>query len=353
MNFKTILSGALLCTMSTLTLAQETPSNKVTVKSNGNKVKITSNLKISDEENLANFIDSLVGITDLTIQRLQEQFENIDLQEIQLDSLDKVLKQITIRIGDSTEHTYRTGDKILLGIMIDDYSNTHDLKMVHPIVSNVIENSPAFEAGLHKNDIIFKLDGEEVNLISDITNIISTKNEGDSLVIDYIRHSDTLQCVAHLRLVPKNDSWITFLNSRLAPLDSTSNKLPFCEKIIIQKSGPRLGVSVIDLNEEARKSLKAKKGGALITSVIENTTAEEMKLQVNDVITAFNGHEIQNVAELKVLVDNLSIPNNIVIKYIRYGKKKTAKGVISEFSKAWDENNTMNIIDLSQYFQDK
>lgn len=353
MKFKTILTGALLCTMSTLTLAQETPSDKVTNRSNGNRVKISSNFKIAEGDDLASFIDSLVGITDQTIQRLQQQLENIDVQEIHLDSLDKVLKQITIRIGDSTEHTYRTGDKILLGIMIDDYSNTQDLKMVHPVVSNVIENSPAFEAGLQKNDAIFKLDGEEVNLISDITSIITTKSEGDSLVIDFIRNADTLQTVAHLRLVPKNDSWITFLNSRLAPLDSINKTLPFCEKIIIQKSGPRLGVSVRDLDDEARKSLKVKKGGALITSVIGNTTAEAMHLQINDVITVFNGQEIDNVAELKELVDHLSIPNEVVIKYVRYGKKKTAKGVISEFSKAWDENNTMNVIDLSQFFQDK
>lgn len=353
MNFKTILSGALFCALGSYIQAQDTPSNKVTIKSNGNKVKITSTINISDDENIASFIDSIVGITDLSIQKLQNEFQHLNVQNIQLDSLDKVLRQLTIRLGDSTGLTYPSGDKILLGIVIDDYSNTQDLKYVHPIVSNVIPNSPAAEAGLLKNDIIFKVDQEEVNLISDVTKIITEKNEGDSLALEIIRNTDTLRTTAILRLVPRNENWLSLLKNRLAPIDSITSKLPFCEKIIIQKSGPRLGVSVIDLNEEARKSLKAKKGGALVTKVIENTTAQTMKLQVNDVIISFNGHEIQNITELKNLVDALSVPNSVQIKYIRYGKKKSAKGVISEFRKAWDDNNTnMNVIDMSQYFKD-
>ncbi|HZH67773.1 MAG TPA: PDZ domain-containing protein, partial [Chitinophagales bacterium] len=111
--------------------------------------------------------------------------------------------------------------------------------------------------------------------------------------------------------------------------------------------GPKLGVKVKDLNAEARKALRARKGGAMITKVIENTTAEEMQLQINDVIIEVNGHEIQNVNELKEIIDSYPEQKSVHLKYIRYGKKKKTSGVLKEFSLEWEEADMMKIIDLS------
>ena len=52
--------------------------------------------------------------------------------------------------------------KVVLGVILDDYQYS-GFKIVHPLISSIIPNSPAERAGgsSPKNDIIFKLDNEE------------------------------------------------------------------------------------------------------------------------------------------------------------------------------------------------
>lgn len=54
-------------------------------------------------------------------------------------------------------------------------------------VAEVIRNSPAYKAGLKEGDILLKIDNIEVHKMSDLRKYIYSKQENDSVVINYLR----------------------------------------------------------------------------------------------------------------------------------------------------------------------
>ena len=328
-------------------------STKITL--NSIKVNNDSTNEASEVINVDNLdhamfiLDSILNNNGIDFNNIKSILGDFDLDSDNLNDLGSIINALSKDFNHIFELSPTT-QKAVLGVVIDDYSSNNS--EIHPIISEVIKNSAAQEAGLQKNDLLYKINQMEVHSIQNIFDVLKDKMAGDYLKIQYIRDLDTLETTAKLQASkPHNDNWFSLFQDEMNNIDSCIHKKgkPFCEKIIIQKSGPRLGVKVRDLDAEARNDLKAKKGGAMITKVQPRSTAEQMQLHVNDVITSINGHEILNVAELKNFVNNLSIPQEIQVKYIRYGKKKKAKGMIYEFSKPWDDNEMMNIIDLSKF----
>lgn len=56
------------------------------------------------------------------------------------------------------------------------------------MIGRVIKDSPADKAGLRANDIITKIDGQEIKEVDDVKKIIETKKIGDKIRIEIIRN---------------------------------------------------------------------------------------------------------------------------------------------------------------------
>ncbi len=65
-------------------------------------------------------------------------------------------------------------------------------------VMNVIEGSPADDAGVEADDIITKIDGQAINEETALADIIATKKAGDSVSLEIWRDGETLQLSATL-----------------------------------------------------------------------------------------------------------------------------------------------------------
>ncbi|MFW6287870.1 MAG: PDZ domain-containing protein, partial [bacterium] len=55
------------------------------------------------------------------------------------------------------------------------------------IIRRVIKDSPAHDAGLMANDIIAKIDEQEINKLEDLQNVIQEKEIGDTIRIEVVR----------------------------------------------------------------------------------------------------------------------------------------------------------------------
>ena len=66
------------------------------------------------------------------------------------------------------------------------YFNLSELNGV--MIGRVIKDSPADKAGLRANDIITKIDGQEIKEVDDVKKIIETKKIGDKIRIEIIRN---------------------------------------------------------------------------------------------------------------------------------------------------------------------
>ncbi len=72
------------------------------------------------------------------------------------------------------------------------YKEYYDIKELNGVmVGKVLEESPAFEAGIMPNDIITKIDDNKIKELEDVKNIISKKEIGDTIKIEVIREGYT------------------------------------------------------------------------------------------------------------------------------------------------------------------
>jgi serine protease Do len=86
-----------------------------------------------------------------------------------------------------------------------------------------------------------------------------------------------------------------------------------------------LGVAIQPLDAELAKRFHVPAGqGALVTSVVEDSTAAEAGLKPGDVILEVNGAKIDGLRELRLITERLKIGDQYTLTFLRDGKKETA-----------------------------
>ncbi|MCH5235075.1 MAG: trypsin-like peptidase domain-containing protein [Muribaculaceae bacterium] len=91
-----------------------------------------------------------------------------------------------------------------------------------------------------------------------------------------------------------------------------------------------LGCSVTELDAKLakEKDITAVKAGLLVRDVNDRSTAMELGLQENDVITAINGVEVTNFAQLVEQLSKYRPGDQISVTYYRNNKKETKSGTL-------------------------
>lgn len=85
-----------------------------------------------------------------------------------------------------------------------------------------------------------------------------------------------------------------------------------------------IGVQIRDVTSEDADKLDLKEiKGALVTKVVENSSAEEAGLKENDVITSVNGAAVNTSSELLEKVGQLRPGDKASVKFLRNGVEKT------------------------------
>ena len=87
-----------------------------------------------------------------------------------------------------------------------------------------------------------------------------------------------------------------------------------------------IGVEIKDVDSDiAKKQNLDEVKGILISRVVENGSADEAKLKVNDVIVKFDGVAVNSVPELQEQVGKHRPGDKATVTYIRDGKENTAQ----------------------------
>jgi serine protease Do/serine protease DegQ len=95
-----------------------------------------------------------------------------------------------------------------------------------------------------------------------------------------------------------------------------------------------LGVSILSLNADFRKSLGLADDvqGALVSQVVEDSAAAKAGIVAGDVITAVNGQEVKNAAELRNRIGMLRVGDRVNLALIREGKPRNVTATIGKQS---------------------
>lgn len=96
----------------------------------------------------------------------------------------------------------------------------------------------------------------------------------------------------------------------------------------VQRAVLGCAVTELDAKIAKEKDITAVKSGLLVREVNDRSTAMELGLKENDVITAINGVEVQNFAQLVEQLSKYRPGDQITVTYYRNNKKETKSGTL-------------------------
>ncbi|MWN89725.1 Do family serine endopeptidase [Gilliamella sp. Pra-s65] len=151
-------------------------------------------------------------------------------------------------------------------------------------VSEVLDDSAAKAAGIKSGDVIVSMDGKPVDSFAELRAKIATTGAGRTVKLGLIR--DGKEITVNVKLKNSDES-STEAKSLHAALDGAN------------------------LSNGEVKGQK----GVLIESIAKNSPASRLSLQEGDLITGVNKERVNNIAELRKIID--SKPSAIALNIIR------------------------------------
>jgi serine protease Do len=150
------------------------------------------------------------------------------------------------------------------------------------LVNEVIEGSPAKDAGLLRGDIILEFNGQPINDINDLPRIVANTPVDEKVKVKIFRKGKERE-----------------VKVKVGKLEDGSEP----KSQIAEKSGDVLGLSVTNLTAEMaeRYSIKDRRG-VLVTGIAPDGPAAEANLRVGDQILEINDREVNSVEEFEAAV---------------------------------------------------
>jgi serine protease Do len=172
------------------------------------------------------------------------------------------------------------------------------------IVARVDPNGPAASAGLHKNDIIRKIDGNPVKDNPDLLAMIASRKPGETVKLDVLRGGETMKVDVTLTTRPLAQDQ-EGPESESKPEDGTP----------VPSSAEGLGIKVHPVPSFLREQYKmsADAPGVMIVSVDPESDAAEEGLARQQVITSIDDVPVKSVAEWNRIVKGLKPGESVKI----------------------------------------
>ena len=175
-------------------------------------------------------------------------------------------------------------------------------------ITNVVKDSPAEKAGLRKDDVILKFDGENVTSVRKLNRLVSEVAPDQTARVT-ISRGGVEQEVSVTIAKRKNDTMSGFGNFDLKSLEGWKNIAPGARvwKWEGDGDGPmlsfgnsrRIGVSTTTLTKQLADYFGIVDGkGVLVTSVAEDGAAAKAGIKAGDVITAIDGEKVEDAGDL-------------------------------------------------------
>jgi serine protease Do len=205
------------------------------------------------------------------------------------------------------------------------------------VVEEVATESPAEKAGIRKGDVIVEFDGERVRSARQLTRLVQETPTGRSVPATLLREGQRTT----VNVTPNETSQFSFdglgfddlsnysfrIAPRIAvPTPPTPPKPPAIWRYdgLLDRVN-RLGVTVDTLSPQLAEYFGTK-AGVLVTSVYDNSAAAKAGLKAGDVITSFDGSQVDEPGDVRRRIQNLQDGAEFTIGVMRDRKAVTLKG---------------------------
>lgn len=188
------------------------------------------------------------------------------------------------------------------------------------LVTDVVRDSPAEEAGIREDDVIIQFDGKKVEQAGDFSRLVRNAGADRKVVLTILRKGErkTIEVILGKRRSP-GTAWAFAHGSGPG------------REMAVWMNRPRLGVQVQELNENLAPYFKVEPGsGVLVLEVNEDSPAERAGLQSGDVITRIADEKVRDAEDLIDILRDYEEGDQVEIEYVRQGKSATATAEIEE-----------------------
>jgi serine protease Do len=207
-----------------------------------------------------------------------------------------------------------------LGVSVEDIGkenmSRYGMREVRGVgVTQVLKDSPAEKAGLKKDDVILRFEGESVTSARKLTRLVGEASADQTVRLTISRAGSEQEVSATLA---KHEGLPSVFGGAMRP-EILRGPTPFQMKIdpgqmkidqgMIQISpgeggfmfafgNRRIGVSTQPLTKQLADYFGVKDGGLLITSVNDDSPAAKAGLKAGDVITAVDGEKVTSPGDV-------------------------------------------------------
>ncbi len=186
-----------------------------------------------------------------------------------------------------------------LGVLIQDV--TRDLAetfgMAQPegaLVAQVLPKSPAEKAGLKAGDVIIEFNGSPVDSSGSLPPLVGTSPVGQAARVEVLRRGTRQIIEVVIEELPEEEELVAAsgISERVKP--------------------NRIGLVAADISAEDRGQLGIESGGVLVERV-EDGPAERAGIRVGDVILTLDNKVVENVEQLKQMLDALEPGRSVAV----------------------------------------
>ncbi len=181
------------------------------------------------------------------------------------------------------------------------------------VVVDVMKDSPAEKAGLHRKDIVISINGKKVDSPDVLSEYVQETHPGDTTVVVVLHNGkeDTYSVVVGNRPGRKFD---------VARNDYGDNLRKYFQFGSTPSS--YIGTQIIDLNKQLADYFQVPDGeGVLVTEVEKDSPAEKAGLKAGDVIVAVDGKTVAETQDLVDLIGDKEKGDKVTVAYYRRGTK--------------------------------
>ena len=206
-------------------------------------------------------------------------------------------------------------------------------------ITQVIQNSPAEKAGLRKDDVILRLDGENVTSVRKLNRLVSEIAPDHTVRITISRNGAEQELTATMGkrndrsmarglAGPESRFWRwegpAFEHGELFKnnLDLFKNN---GDLTFMLSNSRRIGVSTMQLTKQLADYFGIANGrGVLVTAVTEDGPAAKAGVKAGDVITAIDGEEIDSPGDISRVI-NRKKEGEVSLTVIRNKSQQTIR----------------------------
>jgi serine protease Do len=173
-------------------------------------------------------------------------------------------------------------------------------------VTQVVKDSPAEKAGLKKDDVILRFDGESVTSARKLSRLVSESAPDQTVRITISRGGAEQELSATLsQHSMKNLLGAAIRDDVMKGIEKDWPQVTTGDGNFVFSFGAnrRIGVSTQPLPKQLADYFGAKDGGLLITSVNENSPAARAGLKAGDVITAVDGEKVDSSGDIVRIIN--------------------------------------------------